>query len=145
MTTVTRWNPVRELITMREAMDQLFNENVARREYRTVNVLPVDAYAKNDDIVIVADIPGQKPEDLSITFEKDTLTIRGEFKAQTEVPNYLLRERLVGKFERTLTINTPIDADNIEATFDNGVLTLRLPKAETAKPRQISVKTASAN
>jgi HSP20 family protein len=94
----------------------------------------------DEALVLVADVPGLTPEDIHITFEGDTLTIRGEYKANGDSKNYLLRERMVGKFERVLTINTPVDSNKIEADFENGILTLTLPKAEAAKPKQITVR-----
>jgi HSP20 family protein len=142
MTTVTRWNPVREMITLREAMDQLFNESYLRNRHQNGGAawqLPLDAYANEDAIVLTADVPGLKPEELEVTLEGDTLTIRGELKNRDEQRNYVLRERPTGRFERTLTINTPIDASKVEATFTDGVLTLTLPKAEAVKPKQIKV------
>jgi HSP20 family protein len=139
MATVTRWNPVREMITMREAMDQLMNDAFGRsRDYRPVWQLPIDAYTTDDALVLVADVPGLKADALSITLEGDTVTIRGEMK-QEEGRQYLLRERFTGKFERLLTINTPIDSARVTAEFENGVLTLTLPKAEAVKPKQIKV------
>lgn len=141
MANITRWNPVRDLIQMREAMDQLMNDRFFRAlEGGRPALLPMDAYVEKDAIVLVADVPGLKPEDLDIVFEGDTLTIRGEFKATTESKNYLLRERMTGKFERTLTINTPVEAAHITAEFEAGVLRLTLPKAEAAKPKQITVQ-----
>ena len=145
MTTVTRWNPVREAYSLREAMDHLINEGYFRRngDYQTQPSawqLPVDAYSNEDAIVIVADVPGLKPEDLEVTLEGDTLTIRGELKNLAEERSYLLRERATGSFERIMTINTPIDADKVEAVFEDGVLTLTLPKTEAVKPKQIQVK-----
>jgi HSP20 family protein len=144
MANVTRWNPVRDMISLREAMDQLFSDAYLRsRDYRTQPAawqLPVDAYANEDAIVLTADVPGLKPEELEVTLEGDTLTIRGELKSRPEDRNYLLRERATGHFERVLTINTPIDSGKVEATFEDGVLTLTLPKAEAVKPKQIAVK-----
>jgi HSP20 family protein len=143
MASMTRWNPIREMITLREAMDQLFNENYLRsREARQQGVawqLPLDAYTTEDAIVLKADVPGLKPEELEVTLEGDTLTIRGELKNRVENQNYILRERASGAFERVLTINTPIDTGKVEATFEDGVLTLKLPKAESVKPKQIKV------
>ncbi len=140
---VNRWNPVRDMITLRETMDQLMNEAYSRnRDYRNQPAawqLPVDAYATEDAIVIVADVPGLKPEDLDVTLEGDTLTIRGEIKPSQESKHYLLRERLSGRFERVLTINTPIDTSKVEASFENGVVQITLPKAEAVKPKQIKV------
>ncbi|MFQ3534347.1 MAG: Hsp20/alpha crystallin family protein [Aggregatilineales bacterium] len=139
MTSINRWNPVRELLSIRDEMDRLFNERFFRTENRPL-LLPIDAYMTDDALVLMADVPGLSPEDIHITFEGDTLTIRGEHKVNGEGRNYLLRERTVGKFERVLTINTPVDSDKIEASFENGVLTLTLPKAEAAKPKQITVR-----
>ena len=144
----TRWNPVRDIITLREAMDQVFNDSYLRnRDYRQAQAwqLPIDAYATEDAIVLTADVPGLKPEELNVTLEGDTLTIRGELKARAEDRNYLLRERTTGPFERVLTINTPIDTNKVTAEFSDGVLTLALPKAEAVKPKQIKVTTNNGN
>ncbi len=144
MPTITRWNPVREMITLREAMDQLVNDQYVRnQDYSRQSVawqLPVDAYANEDAIVITADVPGLKIEDLHVTLENNTLTIRGELKNRTEGHDYFLRERATSHFERILTINTPIDSTKVEAEFENGVLMLTLPKAEANKPKQIAIK-----
>jgi HSP20 family protein len=134
------------MITMREAMDRLFDERTGVRTGGSVQslwALPVDAYVNDDAIVLVADVPGLKPEELDVTLEGDTLTIRGEIKPATEDRKYLLRERAFGKFERVLTINTPIDTNKVEASFENGVVTITLPKAEAIKPKQIQVKANS--
>ncbi len=143
MAGMTRWNPIRDMITLREAMDQLFNDNYLRsREARQQGVawqLPLDAYTTEDAIVLTADVPGLKPEDLEVTLEGDTLTIRGELKNRTDSQNYILRERATGRFERVLTINTPIDANKVEASFEDGVVQIVLPKAEAVKPKQIKV------
>ena len=149
---VNRWNPVREMITLREAMDQLFNDAYLRNRQYNGNgngnspawQLPVDVYVNEDSIVLQADVPGLKPEELEVTLEGDTLTIRGEIKNRAEGHNYVLRERAAGRFERIMTINTPIETNKVEAVFENGVLTLTLPKAEAVKPKQIQVKAGSA-
>ncbi|MCC7205813.1 MAG: Hsp20/alpha crystallin family protein [Anaerolineae bacterium] len=142
-----RWNPVRDLIQMRDMMDQLANESMGRgREGRNGGAtwrLPVDAYSTEEAIVLIADVPGLTPDDVSVTLEGDTLTLSGEFKGEQNAPNFLLRERPVGRFERTLTVNTPIDPNKLEATVEYGVLRVTLPKAEAVKPRQIAVKAGS--
>lgn len=143
MSSINRWNPVRELLSMRDEMDRLFNERFFRTEGRPY-LLPIDAYMTDDALILVADVPGLSPEDINVTLEGDTLTIRGEYKANGESKNYLLRERMVGKFERVLTINTPVDGSKIEAEFENGTITLTLPKAEAAKPKQITVRPKAA-
>src|SRR5215831_8185038 len=98
VSTSIRWNPVRDMITMRAAMDRLMNDSVYRgREDRTQAwQLPVDAYTNDDAIVIVADVPGLNPEDVEVTLEGDTLTIRGELKNRNGEHSYLLRERASG-------------------------------------------------
>jgi HSP20 family protein len=137
---MNRWNPVRDMITMREAMDRMMDESLhTRTQPNSAWLLPVDAYVTQDAIVLQTDVPGLKPEELQVTLEGDTVTIRGEVKVVNE-QKYLLRERPSGHFERTLTINTPIDTTKVEAQFDLGVLTLTLPKAEAVKPRQIEIK-----
>jgi HSP20 family protein len=144
MNKLTRWDPVRDMITMRQAVDRMFDEAFARgAETRGTGawLLPMDAYITDDAIVIRTDVPGIAPDELDITLEGDTLSIRGEIKRE-EVENrkFVLLERPTGKFERTLTINTPIEHDKVDASFKDGVLTLTLPKAEAVKPRQITVK-----
>ncbi len=144
MANITRWDPIRDMISMRQAMDRLLEEAFARgTETRGTGawLLPMDAYITDDAIVIRADVPGLQPEDIEITLEGDTLSIRGEIKREeANDRKYVLLERPTGKFERTLTIGTPIDHEKVEATFKDGVLTLTLPKAEAVKPRQITVK-----
>jgi HSP20 family protein len=144
--TVTRWNPWREMMTLREAMDQLFEESLVRparirgegreRPFR----LPLDVYTTPEEIVINASLPGLTPDEVDIVIEGDTLTIRGQLRPPLENVEYLFQERAYGAFSRTLTLNVPVEADKAEAAFENGVLTLTLPKAEATKPKVIKVK-----
>jgi len=141
---LTRWDPFRDAVTLREAMDRLFEDSwiPARRrgqEPERVFRLPLDAYVTPEEIVILANMPGIKPESVEITLEGDTLTIRGERPAPLENVNYVLQERTFGKFQRTLNVNIPVDADKAEAKFENGLLTLSIPKAEAVKPKTIQV------
>ncbi len=142
---VTRWDPFRDVVTLGEAMDRLFeNSYLARRQGRQAADnsqfrLPIDAYVTADQLVITANVPGVRPEDVEITLEGDTLTIRGERPAPVENVNYVLQERVYGPFQRTLSINVPIDAGKAEAHYDNGVLTLTIPKAEAVRPKTIQV------
>ena len=144
MSNITRFDPIREMITMRQAVDRMLGDACVRgAESRGTGawLLPMDAYFTDEAIVIHADVPGLSPDDIDITLEGDTLSIRGEIKREeANTRKYVLLERPTGKFERTLTINTPIDHDKVEASFSNGVLTLTLPKAEAVRPRQITVK-----
>jgi len=134
------------MITLRDAMDRLFEDSFVRPGRLPAGEraasLPVDAYATDSELVIVASIPGVDPNAVQITIEGDTLTIKGECKPPLENVNYLLQERRFGPFYRQLQINIPVQADKAEASFDKGVLTLTIPKAEELKPRQIKVKTA---
>lgn len=145
-TRIQRWDPVRDMISMREAVDRMLDDAFARGSQTRGTgawLLPMDAYITDDAIVIRADVPGIAPDELDITLEGDALTIRGEIQRQdAENRKYVLLERPTGKFERTITINTPIDSDNVEAHFKDGVLTLTLAKAEAVKPRQITVKSS---
>ena len=143
MTTLSRRNPLRDMVTMSRAFDNMLNEAFARgteSQGTGAWLLPMDAYITEEAIVIRADIPGITPDELNITLEGDTLAIRGEIQRDAvEDRKYVLMERPVGKFERTLNINTPINHDKVQANFKDGVLTLVLPKAESIKPRQITV------
>ena len=151
MAEVIRWDPFREAVSLREAMDRLFEDSFtpARRQQngnsgeRTMR-LPLDAYVTAEEIVILANMPGVKPEDVEITIEGDTLTIRGERTRPLENVDYVMQERPFGKFQRTLNINIPVDANRAEARYENGLLTLVIPKAEAAKPKVIQVGTKQA-
>jgi HSP20 family protein len=141
---VTRWDPFREAVTLREAMDRLFEDTWVPSQRRPANGarayrLPLDAYVTPDEIVIVANMPGVKPEDVEITLEGDTLTIKGERQAPVENVDYVLQERPYGLFQRTLNINIPVEAGKAEAKYENGLLILTIPKAEASKPRTIQV------
>jgi HSP20 family protein len=143
---VTRWDPFREAVTLREAMDRLFEDTWVPSRRRAVDRerayrLPLDAYVTPDEIVIVANMPGVKPENVEITLEGDTLTIKGERPAPMENVDYVLQERPYGLFQRTLNINIPVDSGKAEAKYENGLLTLTVPKAEASKPKTIQVVT----
>jgi len=145
---LSRWEPFRDLMALREAMDRLFEESVVRPGTRWEPVtgemrcaLPLDAYVTNEEIVITASVPGVKLEDVEVTIEGDSLTIRGVFGAPLDNVDYVVRERPYGKFHRTLRLNVPVQADKAELSFDKGVLTLVIPKREEVKARTIKVTT----
>lgn len=147
MTNLVRWEPFRDLISLREAMDQLFEESFVRPRTGWLapvgeGTLTVDMYETDDAVVVKSAVPGIAAEDLDISVTGDTLTIRGETKADEEIreENYFYRERRYGSFCRALSIPVPIVAGKAEAEFENGVLTLTLPKAEEVKPKAIKVK-----
>ena len=143
MRNVIRWQPMRDLVAMREAMDRLMDEGfrtgwVSGRE--RIHRLPVDVYSTADELVIIASIPGVEADDVDISIEGDNLHIKVEFKAPLENGDYVFQERLYGTFERMLTLNVPVQADKAEAIFEQGLLTLTIPKAEEIRPKIIKVK-----
>ena len=147
MSNLVRWEPFRDLISLREAMDRLFEESfvrpgAGRLAPAGVGALAVDMYQTDDAVIVKSAIPGIDPENLDISITSDTLTIKGETRAEEEVKeeSYIRRERRYGSFCRTLAIPLPVVAEKAEAEFENGVLTLTLPKAEEVKPKTIKIK-----
>jgi HSP20 family protein len=145
MSTTVRWSPRRELVSLREAMERLLDEDIGGERVlgRDEARLPIDVYTTPAEIVIMAAVPGLSPEEVEVTLENEMLTIRGELPLPLENVEYIFQERPYGRFSRALTLNVPIDVDNVEATFKNGLLTLTLPKAVPTKPRTIKVKVKS--
>ncbi len=140
-------SPLREIMTLREAMDRLFEEPFFRpwSTWRRGTPeeplrLPVDVYTTPEEIVIVASVPGLLPEEVDVSIQGDTLTIRGELRPPLDNVQYLFQERPYGPFTRSLVLNVPVDVDKAEVTLENGVLTITLPKAEEIKPKTIKVK-----
>jgi len=149
MANMTRYDPFVDTITLRKAMDRLFEDSfVSPFTWRNVNgesTSPaLDVHQSADEIVVTAALPGLRPEDVDITITGQTLSIRGEFKSDEEVSRdqYLYRERRYGSFHRQLRLPVRVQGDAATATFEHGVLTLRIPKSEDVKPRQIQVKAA---
>lgn len=144
--TMMRWDPYREMMGLRQAMDRFFDDTFlwpARSQYEMAGGnLPLDIYQTKDDVVVKAALPGMKPEDVDITLSGDTLTIKGEHKEDKEIKEaeYIRREHRYGAFSRTISIPVPIQNDKAQAAFENGILTLTLPKAEAVKPKQINIK-----
>ncbi|MBI5303518.1 MAG: Hsp20/alpha crystallin family protein [Chloroflexi bacterium] len=140
---ISRWEPFKEMMTLRQAMDRLFEDSVVRpaRYWSEAGAyLPLDVFTTKDAIVVRALVPGVKPADVEITIEGSTVTLRGEYKAPQEEGTYLLQEQRYGPFARSIELALAIQADKAEAAFDNGVLTLTIPKAEEIKPKVIKVK-----
>ncbi len=136
-------SPYRRLSTLRQAMDRLFDESLSDSQ-PTVRemILAVDVQAADDDYTIHALVPGLEADDLNIEIINNTVTIRGEFKAPEEKGNYMLCELPAGNFCRTITLPTALDPAKAEAKIKDGVLVLRVPKAEAHRPKQIKVKVA---
>jgi len=142
---IVRWEPFGDLVSLREAMDRLFEESFVRPSRllgAATGVVPIDMYQQDGNVVVKAPLPGVKPEDIDISVIGDTLTIKGEPKQEQEVKeeNVIRRERRFGAFSRTVSLPSPVDTSKAAATFENGVLTLTMPIAEEAKPKSIKVK-----
>src|SRR5690349_13385843 len=147
MSNLTRWEPAREMMTLREAMDRLFNDAFTRP--LSVNggnwsIPAVDMYQTDNEVVIKAALPGIKAEEVQINVTGEMLTIKGEVRQDEEKQGkekaYHLREQRWGMFERSIALPTEVDADKAKADFENGILTVTLPKAERAKPKSITIK-----
>ena len=147
MNTLTRWEPMRELQTMRTLMDRFFDEPFfgAPQLWNQQNEsfpLPLDVIEEEGQFIVKASMPGVEPDQVEITLSDNVLTIKGETKQESDrnESNYHVRERRYGSFMRHLTLPTSVDSEHVDATHENGVLTLRLPKTESVKPKKISVK-----
>ncbi len=149
MANLVRLEPAREMLSLREAMDRLFEESFLRPGSFGVSdsasaMLPMDMYETENDVVVKAAIPGVKPEDIEVTVTGDLLSIKGEFSAENEQKdekrNYHRQERRFGSFCRQVTLPAGVNADACAADFENGVLTLTLPKVEEAKVKKVQIK-----
>lgn len=143
---IARWDPFGELVTLREAMNRLLEDSFVRPSGAVApaaagRLFPMDVYETDNEYVIKATLPGVKPEDVDISVSNGLLTIKGEMKEEQEVKreNYLLQERRYGSFHREVALPVEVEADKAEATFENGILSLKLPKAERVKPKTIKV------
>ena len=144
MTNLTRWDPFNDMLTLREAMGQLFEDSfVAPGKFqRDQGFTPaLDLSETADGYLVEVAVPGIKPEDLQITLENNVLTIKGESRQEAEDKkrNYHRVERRYGSFRRTIALPSTVKSDSIQASLDNGLLRLDIPKAEEVKPRRISV------
>jgi HSP20 family protein len=142
--TLGRFEPFRGGTTLQDQMNRLFNEAFERTSDEanlTAWAPAVDIYETEHELVVKADIPEIKPEELDIRVENNILTIRGERKFEEKVSenNYLRVERSYGSFSRSFSLANTVDAEAIKADYMNGVLTLSIPKREEAKPKQIKV------
>jgi HSP20 family protein len=146
MSNLIRWEPAREMMTLRDAMDRLFDDAFTRPLRLNDghwSMPAVDMYQTDNEVVVKAAIPGVKTDDVQINVTGEVLTIKGEVKEKEETQEkaYHLREQRWGMFERTLALPTDVIADKAKADFENGILTITLPKAEEVRPKTISIKT----
>ena len=148
MANLVRWDSARDMMSLRDAMDRLFEESFLRPGFfgatdSASNMLPVDMYETDNQLVVKAAVPGMKPEDIDVTITGDLLTIKGEFRSENEQKdekrNYHRQERRYGSFTRQVSLPVAVKTEACQASFENGVLTLELPKAESAKPKTVRI------
>ena len=139
---LVRWDPIRELASMEvDRLNHMFSNFYGEGLSRTW-VPPVDIYeTEQHEVVIKAELPEMKREDIGVTFENNVLTLTGERKYESDVARDRFQrvERYHGTFSRSFTLPATVDASRISATYKDGVLTVRLPQREEAKPKQITV------
>lgn len=144
MRTITRWNPTREALDLFNEFERLFDRSAYRESVDTPTTwgLALDVVEQEEGYVVKASVPGINPDDLNITLEDNVLTIQGEVKSEetADEGKYHLRERRYGSFGRTLRFPVAVNADTVEASYHNGVLSLTVPKAEEVKPKRIAIK-----
>ncbi len=148
---VVNWGPLKELEEMRRDMDRLFDEvfSPLQRRRRTWGEKPeaapivpnIEIYDRTNEIVLRAELPGVKKEDIDLSIANDSLTLKGEMKKEEEVGcAYYVSEISYGNFARTVTLPVEVDSEKAKATFKNGILELVLPKREEAKPKEIKIE-----
>ncbi|HKF38417.1 MAG TPA: Hsp20/alpha crystallin family protein [Ktedonobacteraceae bacterium] len=171
---ITRYDPFREALSLRRAMDQLFEQsfvNPGLMAGSSSQMAPMDVCETKSGYEVDVALPGVRPEDIELTVDQNTLTIRGRYSQQNEHQNqpqgqgqqaqqsqpqgqpqqdggrrrhrdghnWLSREIVSGAFERTITFPRPIDTNNVQTKFENGILTIMLPVSETSRPKRISI------
>jgi HSP20 family protein len=148
---MVRFDPFRDLAVLQDRMNRLFNDTyqVRGREDEMLSrgtwTPPVDIYERDGSLVLKAELPDLRREDIDVTVENNTLTIRGERKLDSEIKEESFHriERAYGTFARTFTLPATVDAGKIAAEYRNGILTIALPFREEAKPRTINVEVAA--
>jgi HSP20 family protein len=147
MNTLNRWEPFRNNVGLESQVNRIFNELFDRsQESNLTSWAPaVDIVESQNELVVKADLPDIKPEELDIRVENNILTIRGErkFEKKVDEKNYLRVERSYGSFARSFSLANTVNSEAIKADYKDGVLTLTIPKREEAKPKQIKVNVAA--
>jgi HSP20 family protein len=139
-----RWEPFDEMMSMRESMDRLFEDFFSRRP-RTSGPLvwqpALEVYETDHEVVVKAELPGIDPKSVGVTVTAEGLTIKGEAKAEHEDKgrNYYRRELRYGAFQRTIALPNEVKSDETKATFKQGILEVKIPKAERVRPKTVSV------
>jgi HSP20 family protein len=143
--TSDRWDPFREMVAFREAMDRWLQQSISGTGQLLSNMrpesIPIDAIERDDAFEIRASLPGVRPDDVEVTVQGERVTIRAEARAAEESAsdNWLMREHRYGVMQRSISLPVPVSSDNAAARIENGVLTLRLPKTQSVEARRIAV------
>ena len=143
---IIRWDPFRDLVTLRDGMNRLFEDVVTSRGEEKDLVASswapsVDIFETENEVVLTAEVPGIDEKDIEIKVEDNSLTIRGErkFEKETKEENYHRIERSYGSFFRSFTLPSYVDQDKVEAQYENGVLKIQMPKKVEVKPRKVRI------
>ena len=145
MTVLTRWDPFREFSSLQDRMNRLFRDNYGdgREEALTTTAFapPVDVYEDEHNVILKIEVPGIEEKDIGVRVENNTLTVHGErkFEKEEKEENFRRVERQYGSFTRSFTLPTTINTENIQATYDKGILKIQLAKKAEAKPKQIKI------
>ena len=156
MASITRYDPYREMLSLRNAMDQLFGQSFVSPYWvggSQSTATPMDVCETDNGYEVNVSLPGVKPEDIDLTVQQNSLTVRGHYsyqnqhhdkhpeqgQAQGQHQNWLVREIGTGTFERSITFPKPINADNIQTNYEHGMLTITVPVSEAIRPRKINV------
>lgn len=143
--TSDRWDPFREMVTFREAMDRWLQQSISGTGQLLSNIrpesIPIDAIERDDAFDVRAALPGVRPEDIEVTVQGERVTIRAEARAATESDseNWLMREHRYGVMQRSISLPVPVSSEKAEARIENGVLSLRLPKTQGVEAKRITI------
>ncbi len=145
---IVRWTPARELLSMRDQMDRLMNDFMTptwttRSAWEAAAAsFPIDVYQTDKEYVVKATLPGVKTDDLDVNIVGETVTIKATTQQEKDVKEeaWLLRESQYSAFSRSITLPSEVQADKVDATYETGILTLRIPKAEAILPKSIKVR-----
>jgi HSP20 family protein len=141
---IIRWDPFRDLVTLRDKMNRLFEDAVRGEEKDLISsswAPAVDIYETENELILAAEVPGVEEKDVEISVEDNTLSIRGErkFQKETKEENYHRIERSYGSFYRSFTLPSYIDQERIHAEHESGVLKVHMPKKPEVKPRKVRI------
>jgi len=142
---IARWDPSRDTLSLREAMNRVFEDSVVRpmSDLGRSGGPPMDVYMEGDNYVIEMALPGLPPDSVNVTVLGNQVTVSGEYSSPPEGRQYLLQEQPRGRFQRTIVLPTEVDPNQAHAHHENGMVWLTLPKAENAKPHRIRIGNGS--